>query len=258
MGNFNIDIDISETITEFSLTQSQSNEIIDNVKKNLLIELHRNWVNAAQEQLNSTRRQYIRSLQIFDDGIGKGGIRLIGTLPNMVENGVSAFDMKAKMLQSSKIRLSKTNKPYLHVPFRYATPDALGSSEVFVGIMPKEIYDIINSKDIGESLTKSDIPEEYSMPQTRQSIVESVVNKAYQQYVHKSSMFEGLMKTVKNSPSGVQQSQYGTMRTISENSDPSSWIHKGIQKHDLSSEAMSNTDVDVITNNTVDKYISEL
>jgi hypothetical protein len=47
------------------------------------------------------------------------------------------------------------------------------------------------------------------------------------------------------------------MRTVSQLSDPNSWINKGIKQHNLSEEAMKNVDVDTLVNNATDKMLNE-
>lgn len=256
MSKFNVHIDLSETIDEFKLDAQQVNVMVEAVKESILLEIYRQWSEAASSKLNSTRNGYIRGLQLFNEGVGKGGIRLIGVLNNMIENGASAFDIKQGMSKSMNIKISKAGKWYMHIPFRFASPGSIGENEAFSGVLPQEIYDLIQDKAPNSSgntiLSKDDLPEKFQESQTRTSVIASNINKAYDAYVHKSAMYEGLIKSkVKN------QTQYNTFRTVAENSDPLSWIHKGIQQYALADEAMRNTDDDLIANNTVDKVLSD-
>lgn len=255
-----INIDISDTVEEFKLDDDQVTEITETVRKTLMMEIYRNWVDATKA-LHSTRQGYIRGLQFFDEGNGTGGLKLVGTLNNMLEQGASAFDIKEGMLKSAKVKVSKTGNLYITVPFRFATSGAGGFSEAFSGVLPPSVYnairDVAKVTPVGRTpvLKKDNLPEKYKDPALRTAIPETIANKAYDEYLHKSSIYEGLTKTTSSPSGGGRQTQYNTFRRISNLSDPNSWIHKGITQYNLSEEAMRNTDVDTIVNNTVDKML---
>lgn len=269
MGNLPIKInfDLSDVVDEFSLDKDQVNQVSDSVTKALTMEIHRNWVEAAKNNLKSTRNQYIRGLVIADDGRFTNTITLTGKLNNMVEDGVPAFDMKNGFMKSAKINFTKAGKRYLTIPFRFATPEALGESEAFDSVLPQEIYDIVkdfkpkmtsnDASNVGyDVLKQQDIPEEYRAPKTRKSVMNEVLNKTFTDYTHKSSIFAGIQKDMMTYEN-ASQSSYVSFRRVSENSDPMSWIHTGIIQYNLSQQAIDNTDVDMIVNNTVDKILSE-
>jgi len=264
----NIQFDLSDTIDEFSLSEQQSNQVIKAACQAVTLEIHRNWIAAAERELKSTRNGYIRGLLVAEDGMFANTITLVGVLNNMVENGVSAFDMKDGFMKSSKVKFNKKGGWYLTIPLRQATPDAVGESEVFAGIMPVEVYNLMKGKEAtvtsetnktlksGESLKAKEIPEQYQAPQTRASVTNTAINKTFDAYTHKSSIFAGLGKSQKLYEN-ANQSTYGTFRRVGENSDPMAFIHTGIRQHNLSQQAIENTDVDLIVNNTVDKVLSE-
>lgn len=263
-----IDIDISDTIAEFSLEQSQTDQIVDTVAKALTMEIHRNWVEAAKRSLHSTRNNYIRGLIVSSNGVGDNSITLVGQLNNMIENGCSAFDMKEGFKNSAKAKQGKNGNWYITIPFRFATPGAIGESEVFAGVMPEAIYKIIKAKkpqisdsssgkiQSGEGLKKGDIPAEFAIPKTRESVINQAIGKTFDAYVNKSSMYEGMIKNQKTYE-GATQSSYNTFRRVSLNSNPLSWIHSGIKQYNLADEAMRNTDVDLVVDNAVDGMLSE-
>lgn len=170
--------------------------------------------------------------------------------------------------QSPKAKHDNKGNWYLTIPFRYATPDAIGESEVFSGVLPQEIYDLIKTKEpqitnidgqqiqAGESLSHDEIPEEFRTPFTRESLIIESIGKVFEQYVSVSSQYEGLMRSEKTYASGTQ-STYGTMRRVSNNSNPNSWIHPPILANNFSQRALSETDTQTIVDNTVDKILSE-
>lgn len=262
-----IRFDLSDVVSEFNLSDKQISQMSNSVSKALTLEIHRNWVEAAKRDLKSTRSSYIKGLIIAESGLHENTITLTGKLNNMLENGVSAFDMKTGFLKSSKVQYTKTGKRYITIPFRFATPDALGESEAFSGILPQEIYDLVKNfepkqTDLGgnssksESLKSSDIPSQFQAPKVRNSVINDVLNKTFDSYTHKSSIFEGLQRDSKQYQNG-SSSTYNTFRRVSENSDPMSWIHSGLNQYNLSQQAIDNTDIDLVTDNTVDKVLSE-
>lgn len=253
-----LDINIGDVVKEFELTQPQVNSMVSAVKQSLLMEIHRNWSAAANSELNSSRAGYLRGLVMFDDGEASGGVKLVGKFNNMVENGISAFDMKQGFQNSSKVKMSKKGNWYMYVPFRWATPGALGDNEVFSNVMPQELYDIIRSKSgLKPSIKSSDLTEQFSVKQVVRSATADLLNNKFKQYVHKSSIYEGIVKNTKTFPSGAKSSTYSSFRAVGKMSDPASWIHSGIKMHNLAAAAIQQTDIDLITNNTVDRVLSE-
>lgn len=268
MKPIQVKYDISEVFAEFSLNTEQIDQMSNSVSKALTLEIHRNWIEAAKRDLKSTRNSYINGLVIAEDGKFANTITLTGRLNNMLENGASAFDMKTGMMKSAKVKYSKTGAWYLTVPFRFATPDAIGENESFTDVLPQEIYDIIknfngkqtNEKDgsssKGDSLKQSNIPAEFSAPKSRKSVINEQLNTTFDAYSHKSSIYAGIQKNSKTYQ-GATQSSYNSFRRVGQNSDPMAWIHSGLQERNFAQLAISNTDADTIIDNTVDKILSE-
>lgn len=256
--NLNINIDLKETIQEFALKDEQVKIMASSVKQAILMEIYRNWAQEAQNQLNSTRSGYLKGLIIFDEGEGKGGVKLVGKLNNMLENGVGSWDMKTSFMNSAKVRMSKKGNWYMYIPFRFATPGAKGDSEVFSGVLPREIYDIIRSKSGNKpTLTASDIPSDFGNKGVRKSIAANTINNGFSQYMHKSSMYEGIVRSMKTYPSGAVRSTYNSFRAVGAMSDPSAFINSGIKQYNLAKTAIQQTDIDLISNNTVDRILSD-
>lgn len=263
-----IHFDLNDTIGEFSLSDGQAAQLVNSACRAVTMEIHRNWIAAAERELKSTRAGYLRGLMVAEDGLFANTITLVGILNNMVENGVSAFDMKSGFMKSAKVKFNKKGGWYLTIPLRQATPDAVGESEVFAGIMPAEVYNIIKNKTptittehsgntyAGESLKVNEIPEQYRAPQTRPSITDNVINRTFDAYTHKTSIHAGMIRNQKTYE-GATQSTYNTFRRVGKNSDPMAFIHSGIKQHNLSQKAIENTDVQLIIDNTVDKILSD-
>lgn len=188
---------------------------------------------------------------MVEEGKFTGAVILNGSLPNMLESGASAFDIKVGLLSSSKVKFDAEGKPYITVPFRFSTPSAVGESEVFSAKMPVEIYNIVKDRDAniqsgmgkrstGISLSDlKQVPEFLSKPKVRPEIVNA--DATFKQYENKSSIYEGLSK-LQDSVTG--QNTYGSFRRVSQNSDPDSWIHSGLTARKIADAALSKFDVD--------------
>lgn len=256
MEALKINIDLNEILDEFRLSNEQMKTMVESVKQSLTLEIHRNWVEAAGKELNSTRSNYIKGLKIIDFGEGKAGIQLVGRFNNMLENGAVAFDMKSGFAKSSKVKMSKKGNWYMSIPFRWATTGAIGENEVFSGVLPPEIYAILKTKANKEGIGIKDLATEFLQKKTR-AATSNALGATFNEYVHKSSVYEGIVRSLKTFPSGAQQSTYNSFRTVSALSDPSAFIHKGIKQYNLAQQAIENTDADTIVNNVVDRSLSE-
>jgi osmotically-inducible protein OsmY len=54
------------------------------------------------------------------------------------------------------------------------------------------------------------------------------------------------------------QNTYGTFRRAGANSDPLSWIHKGIRAYNLAQKAVDATDVETIVENEVTQFLETI
>ena len=186
----------------------------------------------------------------------------------MVEQGASAFDIKEGFRKSKKVRytipvygkkgnmLRSGGAWYLTIPFRIGVPGTLGQAG-FTGQMPQEVYDIMRKRGNDIALRADEIPAPYNIPQSRAAIQATPQNPYYAQYTHKSSIYEGLTKRTAQYGKTTQNT-YGTFRRAGANSDPLSWIHKGISAYRLADEAVNITDVDTIVENEVTTFLDTI
>lgn len=239
-----IQIDFGDLANEFSLSQKDVNSMLDSVIKSVTARFYEEWIKTAKQDLGASKDQYARSLVIVDEGFLKGSVVLTGVLPNMIESGTAAFDMKEGLLSSPKAKLSKDGKSrYITIPFRHASSDAGGFSEIFSTVLPKPIQQAIQQKqkDSGNSkvaLRKNDIPAQYAIPQVRGEFSD-IVNKSKSQfdaYIHKSSIYEGLTRKV-DTQTGM--GTYMTFRRVSDKSDANAFIHSGILARNLAEKTYS-------------------
>jgi hypothetical protein len=258
-----IQIDIDDLIKEFNFPRNTADFIVESTVEEITTEIYRNWRVEASNNLKSSRDEYINNLDIIRNSQFSRTIMLHGMLPNMIEKGIGPFDMKENFKKSGKVKYSvKTSKGgkvtfswYLTIPFRIGTPGIVGENSAFSSIMPKEVHDIMKKKPANSPL--KNVPSPFDIPQSRAAIVIPEANINFPEYTHKSSIYAGMVKKT-GAYGKTTQNTYQTFRRVSGNSDPNSWIHKGIKAHNLMQKAVSNTDVNTIAENNVDKILKNL
>lgn len=186
----------------------------------------------AQEKLQSTRQDYLKGLSIETIGPNQYLINLQGNFSEALERGWEAFDMRQKMLKSTKtvevgsrsglpwVQTGKKGQKYAHVPFEHKpfskAPGASDMAALLRGIQTT------NASGRKQKLT---------------AIFTDPSGKALQGKVAKvgkgevnSKDLEGLVKyqkVTKNEKTGKDtvSSVYMTYRTVSENGK--AWMHPG-------------------------------
>lgn len=261
-----ITIDLTGLKGQFGLDDSQIDQLTETCVNAVSALIYNNWQAAAKRELRSTREEYIQNIIKVDKGRFAKQIVLTGILPNMVEQGASPFDIKQGFRRSPKVKytipkyskkgkiLVKGGDWYLTVPFRIGVPGTLGQAG-FTGQLPSEVYDVIRKQ--GGRLTVQDIPAPYNQRRTREAIPASKNNPYYAPYTHKNSIYEGLMKRTAQYGK-TSQNTYGTFRRAGANSDPLSWIHKGIRAYNLAQKAVDATDVETIVENEVTQFLETI
>lgn len=194
-----------------------------------------NWTEEATISLPGSSGGYVNA--ISKDPQGWAHIAVINNHPAAVylELGVDAFDMKKMLQTSSKVKISKDGKKYMHIPFEHKRDDLIKA-----GVDPQEISEMQPStrdpRKWGDRLTDfGDVGKrkKYFTP-TRGKMEKQTVS-----YEWKTSMFENTYK-FKDTKTGQTES-FKSFRTISENSDPMSWIHPGIRAMNIAGNAVEKT-----------------
>jgi hypothetical protein len=261
-------IDLSEVNKKFNLSAQNADKLSEICVQTVTTAIYEKWEALAKRNLKSTLPEYVKNLKVVDKGRFAKQIILTGILPNMLESGAPAFDMKNGFSKSKYVKYTipvynakgKIVSPggdwYLTIPFRHGTPGIVGQAG-FANEMPQEIYDIMVHRASGVALTKSEIPSPYDIPRSRAAILDDSGKLLYAEYQHKASIFEGLSK--RSAAYNVMvQNWYGTFRRAGKNSDPLSWIHKGFVALNLAQKAIDETDVDTIVENEVLKYLDTI
>lgn len=253
-------IDTSSLSEQLFLTENQVKDMVDYAVKEVTANFARNWEQEAMRTLKSTRNLYVRNINVIDEGYGKGSVVLTGFLPNALESGLSPFDIKFGLLNGPNSKVSKNNDRYNTVPFRFAAPTSLGESEVFSGILPQEIADVIKAKQqdipvVGggrrtQGLRPEEIPASFREPVVRPA--PKVTPQIWNDYRHKSSIYQGVSR-VQDPVTGQQR--YQSFRRVSENSSPDAFIHPGFNASNLADKALQNTDIPSVVGRSIDNFL---
>jgi hypothetical protein len=162
-----------------------------------------------------------------------------------LEEGTAAFDMKKMLQTSAKAKTSKKDgHRYLTIPFEH--PEARLRR---AGLDPQEYQKLRGSKlaqgsaqggqrlySWGERLTDVGglgVRKKYFI--ANPSLRELAVSKKIFSYRWKTSPYENLYRFTDKAE---KTKGYTTFRTISEKSDPASWIHPGIRAMNIAGNAV--------------------
>jgi hypothetical protein len=196
---------------------------------------HAEWVKIARSNLKTSKQEYIRGIQAPEIKGKVATLQLEGWLPNALESGLKAFDMKPGFLRSPNAKGAQGNK-YFTVPFQLRSPGSAGGSAT---VMPKSIYSLVSGLKFGQSLN---LPKKYEGYGLRSKLSNDM--KKWGNYTWKTSPFQGVTKErrfpgeSRSSPAG-RMAQYKTFRRVSKKSDPGSWIHPGFRARDLLEKAVA-------------------
>lgn len=132
-----------------------------------------------------------------------------------IQDGYSPFDMKPGFLRSPKARINKEGKKYFIMSFRHVTPK---STKTLGGRMTPSVHKAAKKGGSFEDQTgtKED-PSDFGLVNSRD-------------YEWQNGAQAG-MTNIRDDQG--RHSQYRTFRVISENSDPNSWWHPGVDPNDV-------------------------
>jgi len=175
------------------------------------------WERLAGENLKLTKETYVDAISPVErPNEYEAVITLEGELPNMLEQGAESFDMKPGLLSGEKAKLSKSGSRYVNVRFVHGSPNPHTPglpAQTKSKALPKEIFKTMQSKPLGWRYTDKNKLKNWNMGRPGG-------------YEHKAGIFEGLHKA-RDKGTGTIEMQ--TFRRVSDNSDPSAFIHPGLK-----------------------------
>lgn len=245
-----LQIQSTDLAQEFGLTQNDVDDMVEYVVEDVAHSFARQWQTEAKSSLFSSRNIYVNAIQAAKRGRDTSVVYLnpAAWLPNALELGTTEFDMKHGFLASDKVKYDKNGNPFLTIPFRFATSNAIGENEAFAGVMPREIHRTVKKLD-GKPLNIKDIPSKYHIPQSA-SLRRKMKSKGFEQLskkVETTSIYEGMKKT---------SGGYVTFRRVSLNSQKESFIHPGFYARNLAEKALSAMDIPFNVDVAIDNFLS--
>ena len=257
-----IGLDLSQVTALSNVRRGQFNRIAQQIVEEATHSVHDQIHREANRSLKSTRQIYKRNINRPEIGRLRGSITLTGQLPNMIEQGASPFDMKDGFRKSRKAKRKKDGGWYLTIPFRHASAGAIGESQAFSSVMPREVYraarqlkSTITAPFIGKIRT-GNVMQPHTLKRVghgvlgkREAIPQSaggdLTGSQRAAYTHRAPKYAGLTRQ-KKFYQLFSQGSYVTFRRVSDRSPDNSWIHKGIKKYNLMGKAAESVDYKAI------------
>ena len=249
-----VKIDISDFVKQWSLTAEESDMFVYSMLDELGVRFADAWRNEAGKVLKQTRQQYQRAIYIEKPDPQSLVVGLAGWLPNAVEQGLEPFDMKPGYKESDKKKYKRGGGWFVTIPFRFATPDALGESTIFANTMPGKVYEVAKTvlKDRKAVLSVTQLPEEFRLKGTRAEVFNKTTGQVFEKYQHRESIYEGMRNM------GAEgHSQYMTFRRVSDLSDPLAWIHPGLKPANLLERTFNRFPMAEIISKVKEDFLSE-
>lgn len=252
-----INIDISSLIEEFSLDENQTLMIGTTIIDRVAQEYSYRWKNLIDKELKSSRNEYLRGIfieRVNPTEIIFGLSNRESSLPLSIEEGHEPWDEKPFLLGSLKAKRTKDGKPFLTVPFRHATPQAIAEAGIFSSIMPQDVYQL--AKNSPMPLKRSQLPESQQIPGVRKEI--NIPGLKVPEYIHKAAKYEGLVRVEASSSENENRGQYMTFRRVSDKSDPNSWFNGGIIAKRLMDRALEIAQIDRVADMAIDETLERI
>lgn len=255
-----IEIGTKELSAEFSLTQEDVDDLKQFTVETVTSAFAKHWDDVASISLGSTRDQYRRAIQVDSRGrfVGVAYLNPTSWIANAVEMGQPAFDMKPGFLNSPNAKMGKSGL-YITIPFRFATPDAIGESGVFAGVMPSDIHQAIQKREkatpLGEStaLQMGDIGSQYHIPKSNayRNQLKAIGFDKMKQGTEVTSIYAGLKRNALGSG-------YVNFRRVSVNSPAEAFLHPGIEAKALADKAMQRLDIPHEVDMAIDNFLANM
>lgn len=212
-------------------------------------------VASAQKSLTTSGADYTQNVHLFQVQLNAGKLKgeavfativLTGWLANAVENGWNGGDMKPFLLEGRNAKTTKDGKRYNVVRFRHGTPGTSGRSFAPMGAVHQSHgMSRSDSEQLGRRIHKAAkaLSATTSQPgvgtkwgeRLDAGLAPKLTNRTTG-YKHKTDIFAGMTRQEKTYGRATQN-QYMTFRAVSDNSDPDSWHHPGIIRHDFFGKA---------------------
>ena len=203
-------------------TQAISNGI-NNFLQTLPILTNQQLNTITERELQSSKQEFLDNTDVYYD---KDYVLVVeinedSWLANAVEEGVSSFDIKEGLLNSNKAKMSSKGVKYIHVPIS-KNPDWTSGTEKGQEY-DQRIQQALKNPEFMLSNWKKQASGEYV--ESQRLVTDDPALSGF----YRTRKYKDFESTKKQKPKWG----YVMFRTVSENSDPNSWQHPGIKKHDI-------------------------
>lgn len=240
-----IEIDV-QTIIPPEVLVVLDETIVYNTLRDVAEAARGEWIRLAQEELQTTRADYIGGIQRVQYPDKQTAIlQLVGNWPNAIESGMDPYDMRDTLLGPNvkvvdgKGRGKRANKDggfYRAVPFRTGAPGSQGRT--FTNMYGNDPESAGNRAGLAIYARAQQLAGSRSAPRQGVAYGErlpaGLAPKLKETNV--TDPFAGMIRMTKIYES-AEQSQYMTFRTISTTGgNPESWMHPGLPARNLATK----------------------
>lgn len=196
-------------------------------------------------RVQSVTGEYVRSIQEglrFPEDL-TGEVFTTSPHSSYIEDGQPAHDLKPGLLSSPKAKTGKDGKKYITVPYRHGVPGTVG-----LPAMPKNVYQL--AQQLGFSRRNNFLKAFFTgrkytwngrLQESSQGQRTHFGSHPGAGYTWKTGQFSGMVRVGKRG-----HTQYLTFRRVSENSDPRSWQHPGVEPRPIREAVVENTREEVL------------
>lgn len=227
-------IDLSKVKGALLATAPTPNDV-DRLLRGLGAAVQQRWVSLAQQTLHTSARDYVAGIQPVEVKNRVARVVLVGNMPNLIEHGMSAFDLRTTLLGpgAKNAKTAKDGSRYNTVPFGHGTPGSGGRN---VGRpMPQSVHAI--AKKLAPTLSRPEGGTQWGgrihLGMRMSSAARSILTTKEKPW-HWGSTYLGMVKQQKTYASATQ-AKYTTFRRISSNvrRGKEHWLHPGIRARNL-------------------------
>jgi len=265
-------VDLRDVQREFGILSRTMGKIAQEIVEQGIKESHGELHRLANANLRKTRQVYTRNINDPQIGQLRGTIVLTGVLPNMLEQGASAFDIKEGFKKSAKKKLKGDGGWYITIGFRHAQAGSIGDSPIFSTVLPEKVHQYFRREKpwekAGDKLSfkegeKRKITMQHLMAAgygsvgIRKKITkrgENLSTEQKEEYTHKAPIYLGLKRHYKYSKAGHLM----TFRRVSDNSDVNAWIHPGLVARKFMPQAASKQFLEPIILNVLQERLKRM
>lgn len=240
-----IEVDLHQILPP-GVLESLSEEAVQQMLADIAEAARDKWVQLAQAELTTSRRDYVAGVQAVELSPGMAVIALVGELPNIIEQGMDATDMHDTLLGpnvpvapvGSRGKHPKAGGGYYRaIPFRHGTPTSGGASGAPMGRVYRGHSAVEDAMKLGKQIhaQAKKLAATTSLPgkgtKWGGKLPAGLAPKLKEH--HKTDIYAGMVRNEKTYTK-TTQSSYSTFRTISTGSP--GWMRPATEGRNLAEQ----------------------